>query len=90
MMPIKIICFRYCERETLPTARVADACRRVPGYGYYFIEGFLNPDRMVVVEVNDETERFAIIKSTLDNRVSSHICDTALDPGVSSNAFRLR
>ena len=37
----------------LPTACIPGACRRVPGDGRELVEHFLNPDGIVVAEVND-------------------------------------
>jgi hypothetical protein len=44
------------ENCTLPTARVSDTCRRIPGCRNNFIEGFLNPDGIVIIEVSDQAQ----------------------------------
>ena len=71
-----------CWNETLPAARIADACRRVPRHGHYFIKGFLNPDRVAIVEVDDCAQRLTVVEAVLDANISRHARDTALDPCI--------
>jgi hypothetical protein len=72
-----------------PTAGVSDAGRGVPGYGHDLIEHLLNPDRMVLVEVDDQAQRLAVIESIRHGLISRHTGDAALYPGIPGESFRL-
>src|ERR1035438_10090901 len=76
--------------RTLPATRVAETRGRVPGYRHNFIERFLNPDGTVVVAMNDQAERLAVVETIADRRVSGHARDAALNPRVSGQPFGLR
>jgi len=42
---------------------------------------------MAIVEVDDQTQRLAVIETVLDERISGHAGNPALNPRVASNAF---
>jgi hypothetical protein len=73
----------------LPTARVAYACRRVPRNCDDFVEAFLNPDRVGIVEVHDGSNRFAVVKMAFNVRPSGKAADARLNPGVAGDHLRL-
>src|SRR5579862_4556584 len=73
-----------------PTVGVADTGRGVPGYGHEFIEHFLNPDGIVVVEVNNQAKRLTVVETIFNKAIARHTRDAGLHPGVSGEAFRLR
>src|SRR5215469_18512455 len=65
-----------------PASGVSDASSRIPGNRGDLIVGFLNPNRMVIGEVNDATERFAVIKTILHKGIAGHAGDAKLNPCV--------
>jgi peptide/nickel transport system permease protein len=71
----------------LPTPGVADACGRVPGNGWNLVVGLLDPDGVVIVEVNDGAQRFTVIKAILDVSISRETCESCLNPGISADGF---
>ena len=77
-------------RLHLPTPRITDARRRVPRNCNDFVERFLNPNRVVIVEMDDRAQGFAIVEMILQGGVGGERSDASLDPCVSCNALRLR
>src|ERR1700722_16597771 len=73
----------------LPASRVAYARRRIPGNRHDFVEGFLDPEGMVLREVNDGAQRLAVIKVILQARIPRERADARLNPGVTGNHLRL-
>ena len=52
-------------RARLPASRVSNAGRRIPGNGDDLVESFLNPDGVMVGEMNDCAQRLSIIEVVL-------------------------
>src|SRR5580698_4622991 len=71
----------------LPAARIADAGGGVPRQRKNLVVGFLNPDGMMIVEVDDCAQGLAIIEPILHERISGQAGDAALDPGIATDAF---
>jgi len=44
----------------------------------------------MVVEMNDQAQRFAVVEPVLDQAIPRHAGDAALDPGVPGQALGLR
>src|SRR5580700_8007096 len=88
----RCICGKRVRRidGSLPAARIADTGRRVPGKRNDLVIGLLNPDGMVIVEMDDRSQRLAIVVSILYERVSGQAGDSALDPGIARYSLRAR
>jgi len=71
----------------LPTVGVADAGGCVPGDCDHFAVAFLDPYGVVVIEVNDGSERDAAVEAVLDVRVAGIAGDAGLDPCVAGDHF---
>lgn len=74
----------------LPASRVADAGSCVPRDGRDLVVGFLDPDRVTPVEMNDGAERLAIVEAVLDVGGTSEAGESGLNPGVSGDSFDAR
>jgi hypothetical protein len=85
-----LISLNLTRRLPLPTARVPDRGCRVPRDSHDLVVCFLEPDRVVVVKVDDQAQRFAIVESIFYPGISRHTRDPALNPRVSGEALRLR
>src|SRR5215813_687733 len=73
-----------------PAPRIPYARCRIPRDGHNFIERVLDPDRVLVIEVNDYTQRVPVVEPVLDKGVSGHACQTTLDAGVTCQHFCFR
>src|SRR5208282_1936857 len=73
-----------------PASGVADARGRIPGSGDDLIEGLLNPDGIVLVEVDDRAQRLAVVKVVLNVSAPGEGADADLNPRVTGNHLRLR
>jgi hypothetical protein len=85
-----LIALSLTRRLPLPAAGVPDRGRRVPRGGHDLVVRLLDPNGVVVVKMDDQAQRFAIVKSIFQPRISRHTGDSSLDPRVSGEALRLR
>ena len=72
----------------LPTSRVAHACSRIPWSRHDFIECLLNPDGILLVEVNDRAQRLAVIEVILNISAAGETGDADLNPCVAADHLR--
>lgn len=75
--------------RALPTPGVANARGRVPRNSQNLVERLLNPDGIMIVEVDNSSQRFTIIEVILDLRQSGETRDARLNPRVPGHALRL-
>ena len=74
----------------VPTGyRCADAGGGVPGNGDHFVVAFLNPDRIVIAEMNDRSQRNTAVEAVPQVRVPRVAGDAALKPGVAGDRLCL-
>lgn len=75
------------EERRLPTPRVTDARRRIPGDRGDLVVAFLDPDGAVVAQMHDRAEGFAVVEAILNARQASEAGEPGLNPGVAAHCF---
>jgi hypothetical protein len=74
--------------SALPTSGVADAGGRVPRDGYDLVEHFLNPYGIVLIEMHDGAESFAVVKAIQNMGVSGETRESGLNPREAADSLR--
>ena len=72
-----------------PAPRVADAGGGVPRDGRNLVVALLNPEGVVVVEMDHGAERFAVVEAVFDVRVSGKAAEPGLNPGIARDQLRV-